>query len=479
MKRTKIIAFIMAAVMFTAAFSSCIATETGGITKAEVVNVDFERSGEIVLNPGQGWILYGAPSNQSAETIALSSTGYQRFEWSKLNPSEGVYNWDPVDRAINDWKIYGKQLGFGVMSISTHGSAYGTPKWVFDKGAKFTMGNDEANRDVSSDIANRKFYVPVWDDPIYVAECEKFTKALAERYDGNPDVAFIDIRNYGNWGEVHMFPFAAYTEEISNEDFQELLVQPYIDNFKETQLIIPYCQGNMLATNDWAVENGLGLRRDGIMGKMGWGGSEGDEIAAYAKNIQPTIWELMGTYRGLEDASSANSRKWDDDVFVKIIQRNGPTYVGMGAWDTDAQYMYRKKTDMVKYVANIIGYHFIMKKAQYTNMVSADESKEISISIENTGTANMLTDCRIKLVLLDKDDKVVSSFTTDWDAGTFKSQETVDLKANVNFSGAPAGTYKLAIGFYRNENDEKPTYSIENRDKTKSGFYPIGDIRIK
>ena len=91
----------------------------------------------------------------------------------------------------------------------------------------------------------------------------------------------------------------------------------------------------------------------------------------------------------------------------------------------------------------------------------------------------MLTDCVIKLVLLDSNDEVVSSFITDWDAKSIKGGTTKTFKANVVFANAPVGTYKLAVGLYRNENDQKPTYNLDNKGRTQNGFYPIGTLRIK
>ena len=44
---------------------------------------------------------------------------------------------------------------------------------------------------------------PDYADPIYLEKHAAFLKALGERYDGRPDVEFLDIGSYGVWGEWH------------------------------------------------------------------------------------------------------------------------------------------------------------------------------------------------------------------------------------------------------------------------------------
>jgi len=106
------------------------------------------------------------------------------------------------------------------------------------------------------------------------------------------------------------------------------------------------------------------------------------------------------------------------------------------------------------------------------------DTQEMTLSVENSGTEVMLTDCFIKLALLDCNDAVVSSFTTNWDAKIIKVSETVDFNEKVIFENAPLGIYKLAIGLFRNESDPKPTYNLDNAVRTEDGFFVIGTIEI-
>ena len=276
---------------------------------------------------------------------------------------------------------------------------------------------------------------------------------------------------------MHMWPFNNDTRSLTAAQVQSLLIQPYIDGFKKTQLVI--CHGSSPLNNSinhWMVDNGIGLRLDGIMGNQKLSGHSGNgEIMSMAIGKEPIVWELLGTFRSFENN---REKPWNDDRFIKSIRDNKPNYIGMGQWDDDAQYMLRKKPDLVREVANLMGFNFSVTTASYANMKSG-EANEISLSIENSGVTNMLTDCVIKLVLLDDNDQMVASYTTNWDAKSIHGSSTESFKENIVFANAPVGTYQLAIGLFRYENDPKPTYNLDNKSRTKDGFYLIGDMKIE
>ena len=58
------------------------------------------------------------------------------------------------------------------------------PEWVLQKGAKILNSGE-----------------PDYSNCRYQEEWGKFVAELIARYDGNPDIAFIDISGYGNFSE--------------------------------------------------------------------------------------------------------------------------------------------------------------------------------------------------------------------------------------------------------------------------------------
>ena len=155
---------------------------------------------DVLVNPGKGWVLYGMRPTFPPEILALSSTAYSRFEWAWLNPAEDVYDWSALDQAIAAWKAQGKKFAFGVMCLSSSNrEVYATPKWVFDAGAKGKIEHLGELKDHVLGTPGEKM-VPDFADPIFQNKLRKFINALAARYDGSPDIAYIDVRSLWQLG---------------------------------------------------------------------------------------------------------------------------------------------------------------------------------------------------------------------------------------------------------------------------------------
>src|ERR1019366_9614520 len=76
-----------------------------------------------------------------------------------------------------------------------------------------------------------------------------FIQALAAKYDNNPDVAWIDIRSYGNYGECHTWGLDVSRDPNENSvaltvDGLRQYIKMYTDAFHNKQLILP--RGNQM-----------------------------------------------------------------------------------------------------------------------------------------------------------------------------------------------------------------------------------------
>ena len=77
---------------------------------------------------------------------------------------------------------------------------FATPEWVRKAGARgflyqFGSGRSEAGN----------LWDPDFGDAIFLEKLDRFLGAMSARYDGNPNIAFVDIGSFGLWGEGHTF----------------------------------------------------------------------------------------------------------------------------------------------------------------------------------------------------------------------------------------------------------------------------------
>ncbi len=416
-------------------------------------------SSDVLLNPGKGWVLYGSPSKQSAATLAAATVGYDRYDWSQIEPKEGQYNWSMIDYDLNAWATAGKQFAFGVMNAnSSDGNVpYVTPQWVFADGAASVKSS--AYDDVQN-ISSIQ-YVPVWNDPIFLQKVQDFVTALAQRYDNNPRIAFVDIRSYGNWGEQHVYGISPSVALNSNDTQKH--IQIYQNAFKHTQLIVPWGTSNYNTAYSYATNNGIGMRRDGIMVD-----STGSELTrAYGK--APSVYEFYGSYQWLV----ANGY-WNANTLTSDLNIGKPSYIGMGQWGNDAQVMLANEPALISQLANKMGYYFVLSSAKVPDTITNNQAVTVSMSWNNQGVAYLSKQAYVAVAVLDSNNNVVQKiwFANSNPRGWTPGQKVTET-TSMAFSGVPSGTYKLAVGLFQSTTDTNPSYKIGNQGLTNNGWYVL------
>lgn len=410
---------------------------------------------KVLVNPGKGMVYRKIKNNSKYNDII--SIGYYRFNWSDIEVEEEKYNWDIIDNAINEYAKENKKFAFGVMNVnSSTNKQYVTPKWVFDAGAKGT------NQDLTFWENNKQVtqMVPDWKDEIYLNKLNNFVKALANRYDGNENVAYIDIRSYGNWGEQHLGGLTT-KEDITAEELKELYIKPYQESFNKTLLVNPWGKKEYNEVYKWSIDNGISIRRDGIFQH-----SNGSECTmAYGK--LPTIFEYTSNYKWMKQ-----NNYWSQENLLRYIEIGKPSYL-----EFDEE-MYKENKNFMKMIANKIGYYFKLKGAEYKNKITTKEENEIKLNFINEGVAPLYEPCTVYIGLLNKDYKLVKKYKTDIDPHKWMPNEEIQEDIKMQLDGVEDGEYIISLGLFLNENDQNPTYLLGNTGGTNDKWYVFGKINI-
>ena len=422
---------------------------------ADTITIRPARDNTMLLNPGKGWVQYYGADKYTKDYI---SVGYTRWAWSDIEPKEGRYNWKAIDDFIKQFKHYGKKTGFGVMNVSTGiGQQYVTPKWVFDAGAAPLAVPD------ASTPTGQQIIPKTWDDPVFQRKFHAFVKLLGARYDANPDIAFIDIRSYGNWGEGHIGMLDAPGVILTPPDnLKQNYFLPYFQAFSRTQLIIPWGSNYYDSIYDWAVGQGAGMRRDGILSKWSKDGSE----CLRAHGRHPSVFEYCDGY-----ADMKKSGCWKPDVLRNVYFKGGkPSYM---QWDPR---IFEENRDFCLSLGNYVGYHFVLQEAVVPKAFRHDGLLSARWQWLNDGVAYLYEPCHVAIALLDAENKVVQrkwlagSDPRVWEPDNAKSETSA-----VQFASPPVGTYKLAVGLFLNQRDDQPAYRLGIQGRTCEGWYVLCD----
>ena len=419
---------------------------------ADIVTVHPKRDDTMLLNPGKGWVQYYGSDKYTKDYIGI---GYTRWAWSVLEPKEGQYNWKEIDGFINQFKRHGKKTAFGVMSVSTGLGQYVTPKWVFDAGAIPLAVPDD------SSPTGQQFIPKTWDDPVFLKKLKVFVQALGKRYDGNPDIAFLDIRSYGNWGEGHIGMLKAPVIILTPPDnLKANYIQPYVEVFPHTQLMIVWGSSMYDKVYDWAVSKGAGMRRDGILSVYSKDGSEC--FRAYGHT--PAVFEYCDGY-----AEMKKSGWWKPDMLLNTyFQAGKPSYM---QWNPK---IFEENTEFCLKLGNKVGYHFILQQA--TVPIRIESGKPLSMQWQwlNDGVAPLYESCHVAIALLDQKDQLVQKqWLTDSEPKNWKPGASTAETVRATFASVPSQTYQLAVGLFLDQKDANPDYRLGIQGRTAEGWYVL------
>lgn len=425
---------------------------TGGLSSHAVVYSVPEDTNPIWRNPGKGWVSYGTtfPTWLAATPQAKVNLIYNRFRWAEIQPSENTFNWSLIDNAIASATNHDVQFAFGVMNVWQNA----VPQWVWNAGAKYYLVSGEK--------------IPYWSptNTVFFAKMNALIAALGTRYNGNPGIAFLDIRNYGNWGEGHLgfINTADNGERITDVSVSELesyYHQPYLNAFPNTQLVVPYGHVGHLAAYGWDVQHGMGMRRDGI---PDW--NDGSDITM-ASGHGPGIIEYTADY-----ATLVAQGIWSDSVVSADILRARASYseIGRGSEST-----FLNKTNFLTNLQNKMGYHFVLTNVTVPAALYSAAQNAITLNWVNRGITYLYQPCLVAVALLNTTNDVPVGKAwlpgvkpqRNWAPGPIVVSSTLD------FSAVPAGAYKLAIGLFTRTNLTNPDYQLGNLNRTAHGWYVI------
>ena len=446
---------------------------------AEPVGVDIypQQTDDVVTNPGKGWVHYGWPGGKPQDYLALGSTAYNPWEWAELEPNDGEYYWAGLDSTINQWQECidePKPYAFRVMCLSSHSeNEFVTPEWVFDAGAaseRVYVGSDQTPNPGWK-------RVPYFDDATFLYYLYRFLDVLAERYDGDPNIAYIDIGSYGNWGEGHMSHiFNHVVPDISAQSFKNNHVIPHLNRFTETQLIIN-CPGFVghESVYDWSVEpaQGCGARRDGIVSPY----SNGSSVLRAYPNA-PGIFEFYNTYQYMKDQGwwyGLNGGTSLEDC----VENGKATYVGLEYGNPNSP-MLTEEAELVDYLANRMGYHFVLQEVEYPEDVDRQSSTAtIQLTLQNKGVAPIYVPCVVAIGLFTPSGELADVYwASECDPASWMPDEVVTEQADLYFTQAPAGDYILAVGLFHQTSDPDPAIRLAIDGQTIGRWHILGGVRL-
>lgn len=423
---------------------------------------------------------YGSLNNRAWDLVSYGS-GYQ--QWNKLNPAKGVYDWTELEKLLNALAEHNMTYALRVLPYTPsfiksdfppQEDYDWTPPFVYEMGAK----------KIQIDLRGTEYhaYAPVWDDSIYIWAAKEFAKALAEKYDGDPRIEYIDVRTFGEWGEwhtSHMLGSVMPADSVLKD-----MLDYYASVFKKTQLVLPSNGFGDVYTH--ALDLGITKRDDGFIGIPG---RPDTLLRAYNANL-PTIAENIAGYRTMltyDDLIPGGSQKWTAERWVDAITTAHLTYYVLDQDNDCGYYFYKDNKALADSMSKVIGYNFTVMQAELTTVAGGAETtgksadtaagnavtNTLNITVKNTGVAPCFFDVYLVAELVDSTGASLAQIgeTVRIPKGTFKDGASQEfsfsgdvLVGEANLATQPG--VSVALSLYESEdafkNGKNPTVRFDN-----------------
>jgi len=285
---------------------------------------------------------YPQRDNDAATTNPHIIGALHTIYWSNVEPREGQFDWADIDQRLARWTSADKKTALRIMWSSSGNwpepaAKHPTPQWVLDKGA-VTVHSNSSNTDI-----------PLIWDPIYRKYAAAFLRELARKFDGDPNIVFIDVTP---GAETNPYRFrrinvqepdfkqrfaeanASDGRKYSHELWLETIKQAVADAsgiFKRTRLLVTLNVGSldgpsqMQAIGDYCVSQGCYVGQNGL---------RGNNYAKDSPRASPFLaWgRQTKLYFEMLDATSAGTTGPLIDV-MKRAEDIGCDYLGVYAAD--------------------------------------------------------------------------------------------------------------------------------------------------
>lgn len=429
-----------------------------------------------IPNPFMGWQDTRREQKRFNETV-----GYTRVNWDEINPAENDYDWERVESLRAEMARSGGTISFRIRPTQPPpwGNGHTMPDWLVERGA---MIADSAS-DVLEGVMSTE---PLYSGCLFLEAHGQLIDAVRQRYDGDRQVAFIDIGSYGGYGEwwsdqyddetgtldwharrriIDMYIGGRGTRPCQETNGQITQTEYDYDGLQQTQLIMPYTPwfaDSLVYALDRRPD--IGIRHDAL-------GSEKhqqryrEEIGHLVQQrwpIAPIVFEYYPEAYTPEALGSA--RDFAREMHASFVHEN---LDGRGS------------SDLIAELLETIGYRLALRQIAYTVELGPGETLSFEMVWENTGSAPPYFKT-YPLVLSLTDSQGVSWLETqlDPDIRDWLPGKPIQLQGTLPIPNEfPADTYDLGVAFI------DPVYgqsvlalAISGRDE--QGRYLIGPVDV-
>lgn len=433
----------------------------------------------ILANPHKGfapWAAYNPATSAIPRTLAKAAV-----TWKLLQPtSSSTYDWSALEAGWAPHLAAGRRIGFRMrMALPAVGKTTADiPDWLAALGVPVN----------SYTVLNQSGLAPDWNHPDLLDHHDALIAALGARYNGSPDIAWVDVGSYGFWGEWHLYQNTT-TLPLATEATKRRIIDAYVAAFPNTPLVIPF---DDVYAGAYALQpaRGVGLRNDclGTAGSANHYLDYVEQMTYHAANTSaedlgvtvPLRAMIGGEFCGGETGANTGMDTNYEAILAFVEQTRWSILSGAGGQlvTSTGERLLRSQV-----LHRRLGYRFRVDSATYPATWVRGTDAAISINWRNEGIAPFFHPWFVRVALINP---TTGSIARSWRLGSAVAEPrdwmpdttTTSTSAHdVTAAWTPAGSYLLAVAII-DPDANTPGIQLSNTGALPNGFLPLGTVQV-
>lgn len=412
---------------------------------------------DVLHNPGMGFadFHFGFGHPPSLEEYPKTTVAYFRWPWADLEPEEGRYNFELVDRVIGEAQAKGESLAIRIVSEYKSG----TPRWLLDKGV--------------ANIKESDGVFPDYNNPTFLEYHRRLLKAFGERYGKAAVLDHVDIGSVGCWGEWNTACCEGEIKPICQDYFpteanQRAIMDWYFEYFSGIPLVMLH-NGPLR----YAASRGAGWRGD-CFGDYGYFTPDWNHMEhAYPPSLEDPIVADAWKQGPVQFEVCGYIHEWYERGFDldKILQKGLEWHVSvLNAKSKPVPAAWRARFDEF---LKKMGYRLVLRSLTHETRGSAGQPLSLRSRWENVGVAPVYRPWPLAYRLRRDSGEVVGQWRSearlqDWlPGGPHEVSDLIELPGNLS-----PGEYGLDIAVLDREGGA-PHLDLAIEGKRPDRWYPV------
>lgn len=380
------------------------------------------------------------------------SLEFNYIAYSDLVKDFDVYDWDPLERLLNDVASRGHQAVIRIYLEYPKKSGV-IPPFLIDAGLKV---HRYLNTNTQP-FPPAQVETPDYEDVHLRRSLREFIAAFGKRYDNDPRLGFITAGLLGTWGEWHTYP---REELFASKTVQQEVMDAYESAFRITPVLLRYPAGPQDEQKSANTDRRFGYHDDSFAwATLHTGKQEDDwffmpalkqagEQAEMKWKSQPIGGEIRPEAWGIVfDENPSNPQVQDFQDCVQATHASWLLDSGMFAKQQSPNRIQRAIEQVRK-----MGYEFYIRSATIrlevpTDSASNSGSLKASVEVENRGIAPFYYPWNTEYALIKAETKSPSkTFQGNGRLiGLLPDQQPKRWQETFDLQGIPSGRYTLAV----------------------------------